>query len=227
MPHLSTSKLYLTDPQLKNIPVTTRDLDVLLPRKLPASFRKDIFAYLKVAGFESIHKDREHPPTCSYIKEINGEELEIEFLTSLARQRKNATIQGVIAQPLSYLEISLKNTICFQTYSKQSGLVVAPEAWIFHKGLTFTKRTNGLKKLKDLYGIWYVATELGNFSAEAYNKLIDLKRQQVKWKTSFEKNLRNWISQATPLLWRQLEDQDPSGRLKKLHFERTILNLLN
>lgn len=193
-------KLYLADPKLKHVPVATHDLDIILPRKLPQHFSKDISTCLKVAGFEPIYKDREQPPTCSYIKELEGEELEVEFLTSLSRQRNNATIQGVIAQPLSYLEMSLKNTITFQTYSKKSGLVVSPDAWIFHKGLTFMKRTNELKKLKDLYGIWYVATELGNFSMDACKKLNNLRQQQEKWSTTFEKNLKDWISQTTPVL---------------------------
>lgn len=219
-------KLYLAGPQAEHEPVATHDLDVLLPRNLPKTRFRDILDYLQEAGFELIHKDREHPPTCSYVKEIDGEELEVEFLTSLSRQRSNTIIQGVIAQPLSYLDISLTHTITFHTHLKQTGLVVSPEAWMFHKGLTFTKRPNVSKKLKDLYGIWYVATELGAFSTHAREKLMILKRRYDKWNETFEKNLKNWIHQASPLLWQQLEGQDPSGRLKKQHFEQMILGLL-
>jgi hypothetical protein len=41
----------------------------------------------------------------------------------------------------------------FETYSHETGRVVSPGAWLFHKGLTFTKRPNFSKTLKDLYGI--------------------------------------------------------------------------
>ena len=44
-----------------------------------------------------------------------------------------------------------------------TGNLLTPATWIFHKGL-FTKRKSSLKMPKDLYGIWYVASQLGDFS---------------------------------------------------------------
>ena len=139
---------------------------------------------------------------------------------------KNIVIAGVVAQPLSYLTLSLQTTLKFQTYSKVTGNVVTPGAWIFHKGLTFTKRKSSLKTLKDLYGIWYVASQLGEFSEQALDEFKKLAKQHPKWFKTFQKNLQTWLDNASPNDWSKLEAQDPSGRLRKLNFEQIMKKLL-
>ncbi len=161
-----TFKLYLADSEIENIPVGTRDIDSLIPRKVPEISKKSIASYLNEAGFMHIFKDVDNPATESFVKDIEGTEIEIEFLTdSLARENRyrNVLIAGIVAQPLSYLSLSLQTTLEFQTHGGDSGRVVSPGAWIFHKGLTFTRRKSPSKMLKDLYGIWYVTTQLGDF----------------------------------------------------------------
>ena len=151
--------------------------------------------------------------------------MEIEFLTdSSARmdKHKNILIAGVVAQPLSYLSLRLQRTREFRTYLGESGKVVAPGAWMFHKGLTFTRRKSVSKVYKNLYGIWYVATQLGDFSEEAMSELLFLGSQHLKWFKTLQDNLRNWVNNVSPVDWFRLEAQDPSGRLKKLHFERIV-----
>lgn len=222
-------KLYLADPELENFPIGTRDIDSLIPRKIPEISKKDIATYLNEAGFIQIFKDVDIPATESYVKEIDGVEVEIEFLTdSSTRENKNKNVQiaGIVAQPLSYLALSLKMTMKFQTYSQEVGNVVSPGAWIFHKGLTFTKKKSSSKMLKDLYGIWYVVTQLRNFSDQAMSEFVFLSRQHPKWLKTFQKQLSHWISQASPAEWTKLEAQDPSGKLKKLSFEKCINTLL-
>lgn len=222
-------KLYLSDPKLKNSPLGTRDIDSLLPRRVPEISRKNIAQYLDDAGFTPIFKDVEVPATESYVKEIDGTEVEIEFLThsdSRNDKSKNIVIAGVVAQPLSYLTLSLKMTMQFQTHSKKIGRVVSPGAWIFHKGLTFSRRKSSLKMLKDLYGIWYVTKQLGNFSEQALIEFDSLKRQHSKWFETFKKNLHYWMADATPEEWLKLESQDPAGKLKKLNFQQMIQRLI-
>ncbi len=163
------------------------------------------------------------------MKEIAGAEIEIEFLTddsSQENKNKNVVIAGVVAQPLSYLTLSLQTTIKFHTHSNIAGNVVTPGAWIFHKGLTFTKRKSALKILKDLYGIWYVTSQLGDFSDRALIEFNVLAKQHPKWFKTLQKNLRIWLDNASPNDWVKLEAQDPSGRLRKLHFEKTMKKLL-
>jgi Nucleotidyltransferase len=218
-------KLYLSDPKLKNLPVGTRDIDSLIPRKIPEVSKKNIQSCLREAGFNHVFKDLDEPATEAYVKDIAGAEVEVEFLTDDSvriNKDKNVVIAGVVAQPLSYLTLSLETTVKFQTYSKVSGNVVTPGAWMFHKGLTFTKRKSSLKTLKDLYGIWYVASQLGAFSDHALDEFKALAKQHPKWFKTFQKNLRDWLENVTPNDWTKLEAQDPSGRLRKLNFEQII-----
>lgn len=222
-------KLYLADPKLENTPVGTRDIDSLIPRRVPEISKKNIAKHLHEAGFTHVFKDVDIPATAAYVKEIDGLEVEIEFLTDSATRNdknKNVVIGGVVAQPLSYLTLSLQVTTEFQTYSGETGRVVSPGAWIFHKGLTFTRRKSPSKMLKDLYGIWYVAEQLGGFSDQALTEFTMLKKQNAKWFETLRKNLNNWMDNATPADWSKLEAQDPAGKLKKLSFERVIKKLL-
>jgi nucleotidyltransferase-like protein len=222
-------KFYLADPELENLPIGTRDIDTLIPRKVPEISKKNIAKYLNEAGFTHVFKDVDIPATESYVKEIDGVEIEVEFLTDASTRddkSKNVSIAGIVAQPLSYLTLSLQTTVEFQTYSFEAGKVVSPGAWIFHKGLTFTRRKSPSKMFKDLYGIWYVATQLGGFSDQAVDEFIVLAQQHPKWLQRFQKQLTHWMHQASPAEWSKLEVQDPSGRLKKLSFEFLIKKLL-
>ncbi len=222
-------KLYLTDKKLKNPPIGTRDIDSIIPRRIPANSEKNLLIHLRDAGFNLIYKNRDIPAAEAYVKEIDGTEVEIEFLTDTSARKdkdKNVTIAGVVAQPLSYLNLSLQTSIKFQTYSKVTGNVVSPGAWMFHKGLTFTRRKTTSKMHKDLYGIWYVASQLGEFSGQAIKGFRELSDLHPKWFKTAKNNLLHWVENASPNEWSQLEAQDPSGMLKKLHFERTIKGLI-
>jgi hypothetical protein len=222
-------KLYLTDQKLENTPVGTRDIDSLIPRKVPELSKKNIAKHLHDAGFTHVFKDIDTPATEAYVKEIDGLEVEIEFLTDSAvrnNKNKNVVVGGIVAQPLSYLTLSLQMTRAFQTHSGETGQVVSPGAWIFHKGLTFTRRKSLSKVLKDLYGIWYVATQLGEFSIQALAEFTMLAKQHSKWFATFQKHLHSWMGNTTPANWFKLEAQDPTGKLKRLNFERTVLHLI-
>lgn len=223
-------KLYLADPNLVNLPVGTRDIDSLIPRRIPEISKKNIARYLNEAGFTHIFKDVDVPATESYVKEIDGAEIEIEFLTDSATRNdknKNVKIAGIVAQPLSYIKLSLQTTMGFRTYSGEAGKVVSPGAWILHKGLTFTRRKSPLKMLKDLYGIWYVATQLGYFSDQALSEFSFISEQYPKWLETFKKQLANWMDQASPDEWTMLESQDPSGNLKKMAFKHSVKKFLD
>ena len=141
-------KLYLADQKLENSPVGTRDIDSLISRRIPEVSKKNIAKHLYEAGFTHIFKDVDVPATEAYVKEIDGLEVEIEFLTDSATRNdknKNVVIGGVVAQPLRYLTLSLQVTTEFQTYLGETGRVVSPGAWMFHKGLTFTRRKSFFK----------------------------------------------------------------------------------
>lgn len=208
-------------------PAGTRDIDSLISRKVPKILGKSIAECLAEAGFSHNYKDYDNPATESYIKEINGIEVEIEFLTDDSTRKgknKNITIAsaGITAQQLSYIQIGLDNIKKFTTYSGLSGQVVSPGAWMFNKGLTFPQRNEKTKRYKDLYGIWYVATQLGDLSQAAINELASLSIQYPQWSKKFCKNLQKWLNTAIPYDWINLESQDPYGNLKKEVFEDIV-----
>ncbi|NGX37708.1 MAG: hypothetical protein K1000chlam2_00870 [Chlamydiae bacterium] len=223
-------RLYLTDQKSGNPPVGTQDIDSLIPRKIPETPQKNISKYLLEAGFKHVFRNHDHPPVEAYVKEINNLEIEIEFLTHSdvrKNKNKNVLIGGVVAQPLSYLTLSLEKTIQFQTHSGKAGMVVSPAAWMFHKGLTFPKRKSKSKMHKDLYGIWYVATQLENFSEKSIIEFNFLSLNYPKWFKTFQKNMRDWTENAAPIEWHRLETQDPFGKLTRLNFERIIKRLVD
>jgi hypothetical protein len=220
-------KLYLSNDKNGILPVGTRDLDSLIQPNFVKDDIKELSQYLKNSGFKLIFKDLENPPAESYIKEIDGYELEVEFITSCnfrKYENKNLKIAGIVAQPLKYIELSFLNSIEFITHSHDKGLVVKPDVWIFHKGLTFTKRISYLKKMKDLYGIWYVSTQLGNFSKRAIGDVNNLAITHPKWFKRFQKNLFEWKEMASPIDWLKLESQDPYGKLGKINFLHLLKN---
>ena len=89
------------------------------------------------------------------LKKITNFRMEISYKPKVqVNKDKNVTIAGVVAQPLPYLKQSLTNTIEFMTHVREEGKVVSPQAWIFHKGLSFSRRTDKAKIYKDLYGIF-------------------------------------------------------------------------
>ncbi len=221
-------QLYLAKQKSGNPPVGTRDIDSLIPRKVKDAPHKNIAKHLDEAGFEHIFKDYKSPATEAYIKEINGVEVELEFLTddnSRKDKNKNVQVAGVVAQPLSYLQLSLHKHRKFKTESGEWGLVVCPGAWVYHKGLTFLKRKSEFKKYKDLYGIWYVTTQLNDFSNEAIAELDLLAHEYPKWFQTFQGNLNQCIEDLAPIDWSKLETQDPFGKLKKTSFLQLVRRL--
>lgn len=78
---------------------------------------------------------------------------------------------------------------------------------------------------KDLYGIWYLASQLGECSEKAIGEFHTLGQRHPKWLKTLKENIQSWIEGAAPIDWAKLETQDPYGKLKKLNFERTMMKL--
>lgn len=213
-------------------PIGTTDMDFLISRRPIVPVGADpLSVILRSQGFHHRTKDLGSPPIESYVKEIKGTEIEVEFLTD-ARVRKkteSTSIPGanVVAQPLSYLEMSLKSVTTATLPGGTEIQVVRPGAWVFHKGMTFPRRKAGsAKTVKDLYGIWFVLTMLGDFSDMARLELKSLQlKQPSTWKIRFTNNLQAWLARATPREWSQLVNQDPEQRLTEAAFRRLVRSL--
>ena len=115
--------------------------------------------------------------------------------------------------------MSLENPIGFAIGKNLFTQVVSPDRWLFHKALTFPKRRSKAKLSKDLYGIWYVGSQLGKLSEKTLVDLLVLKEKSPKaWSNKFKKQILNWIANASPSDWKTLEAQDPAQKLSKLSF---------
>ena len=182
--------LYMSNQNSENLPPTTKDIDSIVPRKVPKTSHLSILDHLDKAGFEAKQRSIDAIPTLYYVKEVLGNEVEVEFLTDhdvrnssasfFSTKYDNCHVSGITAQPLKYIKQSFENSIPFTTRSGASGKVVSPEAWIFHKGLTFPLRKEASKVCKDLYGIWYAASQLGEFSSNSLLRLELLFRKYPK-----------------------------------------------
>lgn len=203
--------------------VGTLDIDFLIPRKPVKPLSPSIARLLVDHDYEPKNKSLDNPSVQSFVKELDDIEFEIEFLTDNKSRKKEEVVvikeAGIHAQPLSYLEMSLQEATPLHLPNGEEILVAKPEAWVFHKGLTFPKRENRLKKLKDLYGIWFVLSRMNEVSAAtrlALQKLM--KTQPANWAKTYKTNLRNWIKEASPRDWDDLALQDVTGNLTQRDF---------
>lgn len=94
---------------------------------------------------------------------------------------------------------------------------------MFHKALTFPRRHSKAKRAKDLYGIWYLGTQLGPLSKQSLAELSQLgDRKPNTWSTRALRNISNWVSDAAADDWKLLEAQDPAQRLTEDLFRRFV-----
>jgi hypothetical protein len=207
--------------------VGTTDIDYLIPRKPLKAGDEKISELLVSNGYESKNKSLATPAVQSFVKQIDEIEIEVEFLTDNKSRIQEEVVEiinaGINAQSLSYIEMSLQEATPLTLPSGRVISVVKPEAWVFHKGLTFTKRTTKAKKYKDLYGIWFVLTQLNEMSVavkKVFPKLM--KKNPAPWKITFNENLKTWIDSATPQDWDLLERQDVGGKLTKVGFIKNV-----
>lgn len=211
--------------------VGTTDIDYLIPRRPVKNGDEKISELLIESGYEPKNKSLDTPAVQSFIKQIEETEIEVEFLTdNRSRNQEDVVViadAGINAQSLSYIEMSLKEATPLELPSGAVINIVKPEAWVFHKGLTFTKRTNTQKKYKDLYGIWFVLTQLGDTSFAVQKALPKLmKNNHEAWSKKFVQNLSEWINSASPKDWDLLQQQDVEGRLSKASFEQSLKNFI-
>lgn len=211
--------------------VATTDIDFLIPRKPVKVGNEKISEILLENGYQTRHKSMDTPSVESFVKQIDDVEIEVEFLTDDKARVKTNVVEikdaGVNAQPLSYIEMSLKEATPLKLSNGETIFVVSPQAWVFHKGLTFPKRTVESKKYKDLYGIWFVLTQLNDTSIAAQKALPKLiQKNHESWAKTFKANLKKWIENASPKDWDMLVRQDVNGILNKNNFEKLIQILI-
>jgi hypothetical protein len=70
-------------------PIRTRDIDFLVDIQVPVVGEKTVDRLLLEAGFESAFRSTDNPPVIHYEGTIDGEGIEIEFLTDQRGPKDN------------------------------------------------------------------------------------------------------------------------------------------
>jgi len=182
-------------------PLRTKDIDIVVPAHLKKRKDRTVDEILTEAGFESQFRSRHVPPVLSYEGKIGNFEVEIEFLTHRkgARDGQVAVVQeGLHAQLLRFIIILLENsiTVDIDEFKLKDNeflkiRVPTPRAFIFQKGLIFTRRTTDEKKSKDLYYIFDILSNCEELKTQLLKDISNFKESYpLSWSKQFINNLK-------------------------------------
>ena len=94
--------------------------------------------------------------------------------------------------------------------------VPTPAAFVFNKGLVFTRRNDRLKKAKDLYYIFDVLTSLEILRDGIYSDIGGFRETYSPWFKRFTANLRGHFEDLTSEGVRWVVDQRPPNAFLEL-----------
>ncbi|MBI5551734.1 MAG: hypothetical protein HY911_09530 [Desulfobacterales bacterium] len=204
-------------------PLFTRDIDLLVKDTLPVIDENTVDQLLTQAGLASIFKTRANPPLIHYQGQIEGCDVEIEFLTDQRGSDSEVVVEvqeGLHAEALRFLSVLVENTITIVLGDLDSPLSVkvpSPAAFILNKGLVFPRRRDKVKKAKDLYYAFDLLSRDDPLRAEIIDGLSSLKQKYPAWFKTFLKNMRsafNALDSEGVLL---VLSQRPSNAYEKLN----------
>lgn len=208
-------------------PIRTRDIDLYVGIHIPIVGEKSVDGLLLNAGFKPAFKSADTPPVIHYEGIINGEEVEIEFLTDQRGAKDNVVIEvqkGLYAEALRFISIPISHTIYVTIDDFRIGgehyplkvKVPSPEAYIFHKGLVFEHRRDIKKKAKDLYYIFDILTNCPELNERIIKGLKWFEQEYPSWFSRFIRSLQNYFSDPTADGILLISSQRPAGAFPKL-----------
>jgi len=213
-------------------PIRTRDIDLMVKLKLPVIGSKTLDQLLVEAGFKPNFKSRETPPVICYDGNIDGHEVEIEFLTDQRGAKEDTVIEvqkGLNAQSLRFISIPLTNVIEVEIDDIPVGdgssllkvKIPSPGAYIFHKGLVFVRRKQQQKKAKDLYYIFDILANCLELREQIIKELKELKKVfPHPWFRRFIRKLEDNFSNLTSEGVLLVLSQRPAGAFTNLNDEQ-------
>lgn len=220
-------------------PLRTKDIDIVVPERLKKMTDSTIDELLIEAGFKPKFKSLNTPPAISYEGNIEGFEVEIEFLTHRRGEREDIVVKvqkGLHAQSLAFISILLENAIEVKIGDLLpiEGEILqirvpTPGAFIFNKGLIFTRRNKEVKKAKDLYYIFDILAHCPEFFGGIIDEFRKFKRNYHKrWLRRFHRNLNNYFSDITSEGIYLVQTQRPDGAFPNMNddqFKRYVLGI--
>ncbi|MBU4444434.1 nucleotidyltransferase domain-containing protein [bacterium] len=190
----------------KMTPIFTGDIDFMVRKKVPLKGKSNIDSLLKEAGFREAYLGQSTPPKVYYIGEIDGNEVEVEFLTESHGDGTIKAIQvqkGLIAEALKFISMSVDNTMTVAIddlldYGFTNDLEVkvpTPGAFVFHKGLAFTYRTDKAKLEKDLYYMFHIIRQdsMKELIIDEINHLKTSNNRNKAWFRKFQRNMSEYF----------------------------------
>jgi len=209
-------------------PIFTRDIDFLVQDRVPVIGSKTINQLLVEAGFESIFKSRAIPPLIHYEGNIDGLDVEIEFLTDQVGSRPDLVLKvqnDLHAEALRFISIVVENVIeviIDDTVSAEDPFalkvkVPTPSAYIFNKGLVFRRRRDREKRAKDLYYIFDIITGCSQIKPDIMDGFEGLSEKYPAWFRTFVNNLNIYFegSSSEGVLW--VAEQRPPSAFPELN----------
>ena len=183
-------------------PMRTRDIDLFVKMRLPVIGDRTIDQLLVESGLQPKFKSNDTPPVIYYEGDIEGDNVEIEFLTDKRGAKEDTVIEvqkGLHAVALRFVSIILDNSIevdidDLMIEGKLHPLkirVPSPEAYIFHKGLIFERRKAKAKKAKDLYYIFDILANCTELHENIIDGLKRLEKDYSSWFSRFLHNMEN------------------------------------
>lgn len=185
-------------------PVLTSDIDLMVKHRVPTIGAKTIDELLTSANLEAKFKTLDTPPIIHYEGTIEGVDVEIEFLTDQTGSRQDMVLEvqkGLHAEALRYVSIVIENTLELEiddvgTAEDVSPIIVqapTPAAYIFQKGLSFTRRRDKQKASKDLYYIFDILAGLPGIQDKMLADFETFPNKHAEWFRKFLSNLRTYF----------------------------------
>jgi hypothetical protein len=177
----------------------TTDVDVVIPNKLDSGERHSLRHLLLEDGFREDFVGDANPPASCFRKVVGEFNIELEFLTPLRGAGNNETLwvqSDLAAQALRFSDILLEEPMRVKISEELDGEIVdlelyvpRPAAFIFQKGLAFTKRIDRLKKAKDLYYIFDIIAGYPEFARDIDEGMAQFKAAKPAWFHRFIRNM--------------------------------------
>jgi hypothetical protein len=208
-------------------PIRTRDIDLFVDIQIPMVGEKLVDRLLLDAGFKPAFKSSDTPPVMHYEGIIDGEEVEIEFLTDQRGARDDVVIEvqkGLHAEALRFISIPINHAIEVTIDDLRIGgeyyplkvKVPSPEAYIFHKGLIYERRRGKQKKAKDLYYIFDILANCPELNARIIEGLKGFEKEYPSWFSRFIRGLQKNFFDPTADGILMISSQRPAGAFPKL-----------
>lgn len=183
------------------------------------------------AGFKAVFKSRDIPSVIHYEGNIDNIDVEIEFLADQTGSNSEIVLEvqkGLHAEALRFISILIENVtevaiddpLSVGHPFPLSVKVPTPAAYIFHKGLVFTRRKDPEKKAKDLYYIFDIITGCNQIMPAIMDDFTRLSKKYPAWFKKFIGNLTLYFETISSdgVLW--LTEQRPSFAFEDLNMEQ-------